>query len=58
MYVKHHEKFEIGCDAILNKVYYYYKGQNASHGNIQNVTRLLRHCYHKYDTELVTIKWD
>ena len=23
MYVKHHEQFEIGCGAILNKIYYY-----------------------------------
>ena len=24
MYVKRHEQFEIGCGAILNKIYYYY----------------------------------
>ena len=24
MYVKHHEQFEIGCGAILTKIYYYY----------------------------------
>ena len=24
MYVKCHEQFEIGCGAILNKIYYYY----------------------------------
>ena len=24
MYVKRHERFEIGCGAILNKIYYYY----------------------------------
>ena len=23
MYVKCHEQFKIGCDAILNKIYYY-----------------------------------
>ena len=23
MYVKHREQFEIGCGAILNKIYYY-----------------------------------
>ena len=34
------------------------KGQNASHGNVQNVIGLFRHCYHKYDTELVTMKYD
>ena len=24
MYLKRHEQFEIGCGAILNKIYYYY----------------------------------
>ena len=24
MYVKRHEHFEIGCGAVLNKIYYYY----------------------------------
>ena len=24
MYVKRHEQFEIGCGAIINKIYYYY----------------------------------
>ena len=24
MYVKRHEQFDIGCGAILNKIYYYY----------------------------------
>ena len=24
IYVKRHEQFEIGCGAILNKIYYYY----------------------------------
>ena len=24
MYVKRHEQFEIGCGAILDKIYYYY----------------------------------
>ena len=23
MYIKRHEQFEIGCGAILNKIYYY-----------------------------------
>ena len=25
MYVKRYEQFEIGCGAILNKIYYYYQ---------------------------------
>ena len=26
MYVKHHEQFEIGCGAMLNKICHYYYG--------------------------------
>ena len=30
MYVKRHEQFEIGCGAILNKIYYFYYSRFAT----------------------------
>ena len=35
MYVKRHEQIEIGCGAILNKIYYYKRiGDGGSFGSI------------------------
>ena len=34
MYVKRHEQFEIGCGALLNKIYYYYLCRDPSNRHL------------------------